>query len=617
MPQKKMFLVTLAGSSELGRVHRLSEDFSIGRDSGSQVVIPHDSVSRKHALVTREGKSFILSDAGSRNGTLLNKKKVTRTELSHGDLIRIGPILLFCCETIPSNESRELDSCFDTSRDMKTALGGETMSSSLMDISPLALERACNLVRSSLHYQGKTRAPEMSQVIEEVFGKYYPKKVIAIWKRLAGDALEYHISADSSHGSPAVAHSDFSLALASLALETRKPLVCNQIERWSDLALLDSWIDGSHLLVPVSAESEDFVISILDAEGTRCFTPTDSHLAQIIGLQLFAYHSMANEVLRLETNNSLLAKSLEDQSKILGESDSTRKLRDEISTVAPTDSSILILGESGVGKELVARSIHTQSNRNRNAFVAINCAALPDALLESALFGHEKGAFTGADSQKIGHFELADGGTLFLDEVGEMSLSCQAKLLRVLELGEFLRVGGVKPLRTDVRILAATNRDMPKLIEEGNFREDLYYRICVAPLHVPALRHRGNDKLLLAEWFLGVLQTKMGKNGIVLGKSAKDAIMSYNYPGNVRELKNCIERALVFCKGQEVQADILSLQPNTQPISDEKDCLLSLKEMEEKHVRKVLQSCDGNKSKAAKQLGISRAALYAKMESYV
>ncbi|MCA9028997.1 MAG: sigma-54-dependent Fis family transcriptional regulator, partial [Planctomycetaceae bacterium] len=242
-----------------------------------------------------------------------------------------------------------------------------------------------------------------------------------------------------------------------------------------------------------------------------------------------------------------------------GNSPPIRELIDTISRVGPAESTVLVSGESGTGKELIARMIHDTSNRHSGPYVAVNCGAFSESLLESELFGHEKGAFTGADHRRIGQFERANHGTLFLDEVGELSAACQARLLRVLEHQPFERVGGAEPIQVDVRVVAATHADIPKLIREGRFREDLFFRLRVIELTIPTLRERGEDVFLLANHFLDYYRKQIGRSGLRLGEDARQLLNRHDWPGNVRELKNAIERAVVLSKTDVVQPRDLGL----------------------------------------------------------
>jgi transcriptional regulator with PAS, ATPase and Fis domain len=310
---------------------------------------------------------------------------------------------------------------------------------------------------------------------------------------------------------------------------------------------------------------------------------------------------------------------------IVGSSPRMQRIYTLIARIAPTDSSILITGESGTGKELVARSIHLQSRRADRPFLAVNCGALPENLLESELFGHVRGAFTGAWTDKKGLFELADRGTLFLDEVGEMSLASQVKLLRAVQDHEIRRVGGAAALKVDVRIVAATNRDLRKAIAEGTFREDLYYRLNVFQIDLPPLRERGEDIALLAHYFLDIYARRMGKPVTGFEPRALYQVTHYAYPGNVRELENVIQRAVALAEGDLVRVEDLprALRDLSMPLigapAPPGDALpegLTLEELEQRYIRQTLDRLGGNASKAARALGISRSTLWRKMKQY-
>jgi DNA-binding NtrC family response regulator len=318
----------------------------------------------------------------------------------------------------------------------------------------------------------------------------------------------------------------------------------------------------------------------------------------------------------LVLENILLRKKLEERDQydeIIGKSQAMQEIFELISRVAPTDSTVLITGESGTGKELIAQAIHGNSTRCYMPFIAVSCGALPESLLESELFGYEKGAFTGAEHRKRGRFEMADGGTLFLDEIGDISLKNQVDLLRVLQHKEFTRLGGEELIKVDVRVLAATNRDLPKAIAEDRFREDLYYRLNVISIHVPPLRERKEDIPLLVDVFIRRFCLEMNREEAKIAPSALKLLMDYGWPGNIRELENIIERALVIGHGNEIVADDL-------PFS-EKERLSgafpgSLKLMEKTHIKRILEDTDWNISRAARELDIDRQTLYNKIEKY-
>jgi DNA-binding NtrC family response regulator len=317
--------------------------------------------------------------------------------------------------------------------------------------------------------------------------------------------------------------------------------------------------------------------------------------------------------------------------RIVGEHSSIREVSQQIQKVAATDSTVLLLGESGTGKELFARAVHHLSGRREQPFVALNCAAIPEGLVENELFGHERGAFTGAGARKVGKLDLAHRGTLFLDEIGELPLAMQAKLLRVLEERQFDRVGGTQPIEVDVRVVVATNRNLQRLIEEKLFREDLYFRIAAVPMTIPPLRERGDDVLLLANHFLEKFSREFAKPGLELSKEARDRLLHYRWPGNVRELQNTLERAVILADGLSIDANGLQL-PAARPDADRLPSGMlaenfswegSLEEVTGRavgHIERVLlentlREFKWNKTRAAEKLGVTPKTLLAKLRS--
>jgi DNA-binding NtrC family response regulator len=307
----------------------------------------------------------------------------------------------------------------------------------------------------------------------------------------------------------------------------------------------------------------------------------------------------------------------DDDLGILGASPAVRALREQVRRVAPAQGRVLITGENGAGKELVALAIHALSKRAGGPFVKLNCAAIPKDLVESELFGHERGAFTGALQARAGRLERADGGTLFLDEIGDLSLESQAKLLRALETGEFERVGGTRTLQVDARVVSATNKDLAQAIESGAFREDLFYRLNVLPIHVPPLRERRGDPSLLAARFLAAFREVEGREPIPLSEEALRLIEDYHWPGNVRELKNLMERAAVLCEGSEVRGADLAPWLEAAPSGERGVGLRAEVERREADtIRRALEQADWNVTQAAAGLGIDRTNLHRKMRKY-
>ena len=306
----------------------------------------------------------------------------------------------------------------------------------------------------------------------------------------------------------------------------------------------------------------------------------------------------------------------------IGESVQIRRIKDLIGRIAATNSSVLITGESGTGKEVVARTIHEQSTVSSGPFVAINIGGVPENLLESELFGYEKGAFTGAVSRKIGMFELANGGTLFLDEIGDMPHALQVKILRVLQERCITRLGGTEPMPINARIVCATNKDLETLVYEGKFREDLFFRLNVVRIHIPPLRERKDDIPLLAGWIIKKLNTNMGRHFSGLTPEAMEKLKGYDFYGNIRELENILERAAIFSDGDLITADNIELRGDVlghvTRSSDENASTdgMSLKEIERQSIERALRRWEGNRTKAANELGITRRTLITKIEEY-
>ena len=316
-------------------------------------------------------------------------------------------------------------------------------------------------------------------------------------------------------------------------------------------------------------------------------------------------------------------------SDIVGESEPVKRLKTLVDKVAKTEASVLITGENGTGKELVARELYRNSMLSKEPYIRVNCAAISETLMESEFFGHERGAYTGATERREGRFELADGGTILLDEISEIAPSLQAKLLRVLQEWEFERVGGNKTIQVKVRVLATTNRDLTEEVEKGNFREDLYYRLNVFPIAVPPLRDRGDDIFLLANTFLLRHARRHGREEISFSKNCEKAIQFHNWPGNVRELENAVERAVILSDpGKKIEAELLGLGNLSIPVASKKSIATSKKEagdqaeiesmelVEKRHIAKVLAGCDGNRTHAAEKLGLNVRTLRNKIKQY-
>ena len=399
-----------------------------------------------------------------------------------------------------------------------------------------------------------------------------------------------------------------------------------------DLVFLDIWMprmDGLQTLAELKRLRPEVPVVIISGHGTIETAVKATRLGAYDFIEkplslekTLLTVSRALEHGRLERENATLRAKLDERTEIIGDSEAIRSLREQIATAAPTSGRVLIHGENGSGKELVARAIHTLSARHAAPFVEVNCAAIPEELIESELFGHERGAFTGALARRRGKFEAADGGTLFLDEIGDMSLKTQAKVLRALEEQAFERVGGRETLRVDVRVIAASNRDVPSLIAQGQFREDLFYRLNVIPIEVPPLRARKQDVPALVEHFIRVFCASNGKRLKTLAPGALTYFMTYDWPGNVRELRNMVERLVIMLPGDAIAAEDLPppLRAKTEAAAtapaDGKPLKEARDSFERAYILAELRAQDWNMTRTAERLGIERSHLYRKIRAY-
>ncbi len=399
-----------------------------------------------------------------------------------------------------------------------------------------------------------------------------------------------------------------------------------------DIVLLDikmPGMDGLEVLQALKELHPDLPVVIISGHGTI----STAVEATKLGAFDFLEKPIDMERLLLTIRNGLaqaelarrnvqLEKRVGFKTEIIGAHPEMLAIMDTVNRVAPTNARVLIMGENGTGKELIARRLHELSKRAEEPFIEVNCAAIPEDLIESELFGHEKGSFTGAISQRIGKFELADGGTLFLDEVGDMSLSAQAKVLRVLQESAFERVGGTETKHVDVRVLAATNKNLLEEAGRGRFREDLFYRLNVVPIRIPPLRERKSDIKILADYFLREVAGELGRSPKKLAPDALDALMGYSWPGNVRELRNLVERLCILTPGEVIRRDDLPALALMREEDARKDPfgLKTYQEfkdfMEKEYLVKKLRENNGNVSRTARQLDMQRSNLYKKLEKY-
>jgi formate hydrogenlyase transcriptional activator len=384
--------------------------------------------------------------------------------------------------------------------------------------------------------------------------------------------------------------------------------------------------EGIKSVCSVPLRSHDRVLGTLNIASLRAnaFSSDDADLLTQVGTQIAiavenanSYREIAQLKDRLDKEKVYLEGEIQSQynfEEIVGDSATLKHLLSQVEIVAPTDSSVLILGETGTGKELIARAIHNHSGRRGRTFVKMNCAAIPTGLLESELFGHERGAFTGAIAQKVGRFELADGGTLFLDEVGDIPLELQSKLLRVLQEQEFERLGGNRTIRVSVRLVSATNRDLAQMVAEKQFRSDLYYRLNVFPLTVPPLRERQEDIPVLTRYFAQTFARRMNKKIETIPAETMTSLSQYHWPGNIRELENLIERAVILSQGTELRVPLAELKVTA---GETPGTVTTLEAAEREHILRALHMSNwviGGSSGAAAQLGMKRTTLQSRMQ---
>lgn len=419
---------------------------------------------------------------------------------------------------------------------------------------------------------------------------------------------------------------------AGLVWRTQQPLVTSTVDelrRWPKfLERVESYGVQSYCWMPLTTVRRRLGALVFTSKRTAAYDGSDLPFLQLVANQVAVAVENALAFQEIEALKEKLAKEkayLEEEVRtehhfgdIVGENAALRGILAQVETVAPTDSTVLIRGETGTGKELIARAVHDLSPRKGRTFVKLNCAAIPTGLLESELFGHEKGAFTGAICQRIGRFELAHQGTLFLDEVGDIPLELQPKLLRVLQEQEFERLGGTKTIRVNVRLVTATHRDLAQMIAEGRFRSDLFYRLNVIPVTLPPLRERRDDIPRLVRHFTQSFARRMGRRIETIPASVMDSLVHYPWPGNVRELQNVIERAVILSKGQTLQVPAADLEAPAEPPAEPRGGTAdTLTDAEREHILRVLRETNwvlGGPKGAADRLGMKRSTLHWKMK---
>ncbi len=596
-----------------------ANEVSIGRDSSNQLWAADPALSRRHCLIVASDGQFSIKDLKSRNGTLINGVPVEQQQLRHGDQIYIGDsVLIFLLKRDGDQPEKNPVEFLETTgfegsplllkAEDSLYLQPEKMVATLPPTARQA--RDMNSLLKIATAIGGIRDQESLQwqLLGFVFDVVPAERgavllcdqpdeftSTAAWDRVRGPGHPVRVSR----------------TVVQRVLTDRVGLVVRDVagnDAMRQVKTLTELKVSSLLCVPLLVAKR--VLGAIYLDSNNPITEFDENHLQVMtavaGIASLAFDNVKQwEQLRQE--NQDLRAEIELEHNMVGGSPAMRKVFDFIRRVAPTDSTVLVQGESGTGKELVAHALHRNSPRAEQPFVAINCAAITESLLESELFGHEKGSFTGAGTQKKGKVEVADGGTLFLDEIGELALGLQAKLLRVLQEREFERVGGTKPIKLDIRLVAATNRSLPEAIKAGTFRSDLYYRLNVVTLSMPALRDRREDISVLADHFVAKASRKCKARVKPFSPEALAALTHYDWPGNVRELENALERALVLGSTDSILPDDLPeavLEAGSTAAAWPDKYHGSIKETKKQLILQALQQANGDYIEAAKALGM-------------
>ncbi len=585
-----------------------TDENRLGRDPECTVPLGDPLCSRVHAVLKQQGGVWQVRDCDSRNGTYVNDQKIDTAVLANGHSLRVGSTEF---EFHLTDQPPTLASQFDGEL-TETVIKNFRIHGGKIEPQPLAAltdtRRAQELL---LLYQFSIKllgcdAPDMVVRSSLELVHEWTKATVAGYLSLTdqGDLKPRMVVPLDSEP-----HAELSKGLTELVCEQKQAIwVANQ-RAGTTADSLEHYADA--LCVPLVHEGTVLGALHVYLEHGR-FRQSDFDFAiSIASITTVALVRVQRER-TISTDYQNLVAKLPDQGEIIGDSPAMRELKSKITRIGRSSGCVLITGESGTGKELIARAVHHASMRADRPMLCVNCAAIPPDLMDSQLFGHKAGSFTGADRDHIGYFQQADQATLFLDEVGEMTLEGQARLLRILEGHPFLPVGAQKEVSVDVRVIAATNQDLKTYVRERKFRDDLFYRLAVFELQAPPLRSRGSDIALLIEFFLTHFRKQHGRPLLRLSQAAKEKLLAYNWPGNVRQLRNVIDSAVVLAEGDEIAVGDLGLR---EPVGDELDSL-QLKHWEKRLISEALRRTDGNIPEAANMLGIGRATLYYKVKQY-
>ena len=614
----------------------------VGRATDNQIILRDDMCSRHHAEVVHGSSGWTVQDLSSLNGCFVNGVRVRGSQaVQAGDTIRFGRtdfVFVISLDQLPAHTgpaepATEAGELTITKRATRTRflppppppIADQTEQTVVADHTPVVhklspSESVAVLYRLAVDMAEATTPAELAELVIEAVFAGTPTEVAAVLTLKDGGDLD--IVAHRFRRGGQLTYHKVSNYVSREVLSSKQAVIAENVADDKALRNRESVTElkaTSLICAPVSSADRVLGLLHLYCTGERgALTTDDLEFALAVARQLGTVWDRFRNRAGLTAENQSLKAQLRLESELVGSSEHLKRVEQQVAKVATTKTTVLIRGESGVGKELVARALHFSSQRKDRPLICLNCAAITESLMESELFGHEKGAFTGATERMIGKFEAADTGTLFLDEIGEMTAGAQAKLLRVLEGQPFERVGGNVPIKVDVRVVAATNRPLENAVREGRFRTDLYYRLQVVQIEVPPLRDRPDDVPPIAEHFLKRFSRETGRKVLGMTPEALRKLKAHSWPGNVRELRNVIERAVALGTGPVLdETDIwlspLDLEGNSGAVEYEP---IPLAEIERRHILQTLEHTAWNKSKASEILGIERSTLDRKIKGY-
>ncbi|EKD26149.1 MAG: hypothetical protein ACD_79C01336G0004 [uncultured bacterium] len=604
----------------------------IGRADNNDIALGFDEmISSRHALIRLEKEAVSLKDSGSKNGIFIDNQRITECTCPYDKRIYLGNTHIL----VSKNQFKEMKKTLLIDEYLIDSIKKEITETEAIK----TLDFIYGITKKIVGINDELAL--ITLLFQELKEQYKIDRLLYFGRDVNNKKVVLKKAMDAQFYSP---RTDYSNTILEEVISNRSAvLIQNVYEEIIDQSKSIQY-SGINSLIAVPMIVKNDIIGILQYDyfkSEKEFHHAEFHAISIITQIVSGVIKDAMYLADVKKDNMVLMDEISRNFEIIGSDEKINRIKNSISKVAPQQTTVLITGESGTGKELFARAIHLQSSRQKKPFVIINCASIPEHLIESELFGHVKGAFTGAQTSRTGKLQSADGGTVFLDEIGEMAVTLQAKLLRFMELGEIQPVGSNETIYTDVRIIAATNRDLKESVRVKTFREDLYFRLSVFNIHIPPLRERKNDILEIADYYLKRFSVSMGKKMMSLSEEADIVLMNYSWPGNVRELKNIIERACVIAEGDILLPNYLpddlnnvfhgndSLHTHAASVSEssfssnfiktesmKESEILPLEIVEKNYILKVLNELEHNKAKTAFALGVTRKTLYSKLKQY-